>query len=226
MGRRAGNGGAGGGGRGVGRTFHSPVTPAGRHPGATHHGGANELVPIDICGLAIELGCGFVARSFSGDMKQLQAILQAAIAHRGTAVLDVISPCVTFNDHEGSTKSYKYSKDHEEPLHEIGFVPYFDETIAEVPPGEVKDVPFPDGSVVRFHSVGRDYDPTNRDQVLSTLHESRKEKEFLTGILYLEPEKPSFARVLNTVEEPLTRLGEDRLRPSREALESILEAYR
>ena len=189
-------------------------------------GGANELVPIDICGLAIELGCGFVARSFSGDMKQLQAILQAAIAHKGTAVLDVISPCVTFNDHEGSTKSYKYSKDHEEPLHEIGFVPYFDETIAEVPPGEVKDVPFPDGSVVRFHSVGRDYDPTNRDQVLSTLHESRKEKEFLTGILYLEPEKPSFARVLNTVEEPLTRLGEDRLRPSREALESILEAYR
>ncbi len=189
-------------------------------------GGANELLPIDICGLSIELGCGFVARSFSGDMKQLQAILQAAIAHRGTAVIDVISPCVTFNDHEGSTKSYKYSKDHEEPLHEIGFVPYFDETIAEIPPGEVKDVAFPDGSRVRFHSVARDYDPTDKDKVLSTLHESRKAKEFLTGILYLEPEKPSFARILNTVDEPLTTLGEERLRPSRAALEAILEGYR
>ena len=159
-------------------------------------------------------------------MKQLQAILQAAIAHRGTAVIDVISPCVTFNDHEGSTKSYKYSKDHEEPLHEIGFVPYFDETIAEIPPGEVKDVSFPDGSRVRFHSVARDYDPTDKDKVLATLHESRKAKEFLTGILYLEPEKPSFARILNTVDEPLTTLGEERLRPSRAALEAILDEYR
>ena len=189
-------------------------------------GGANELVPIDICGLAIELGCGFVARSFSGDMKQLQSILQAAIAHRGTAVIDVISPCVTFNDHEGSTKSYKYSKDHEEPLHEIGFVPYFDETLAEIPPGEAKEVPFPDGSVVRFHTVARDYDPTDKDRVLSTLHESRRAKEFLTGILYLEPAKPSFAAILHTVEEPLTTLGEERLRPSREALAAILEEYR
>ena len=138
----------------------------------------------------------------------------------------MISPCVTFNDHEGSTKSYKYAKDHEEPLHEIGFVPYFDDTVAEIPPGEVKDVPFPDGSVVRFHSVGRDYDPTDKDQVLATLHRSRTAKEFLTGILYLEPEKPSFARLLNTVEEPLTTLGEERLRPSREALAAILEQFR
>jgi len=189
-------------------------------------GGANELVPIDICGLAIELGCGFVARSFSGDMKQLQAILQAAIAHRGTAVIDVISPCVTFNDHEGSTKSYKYSKDHEEPLHEIGFVPYFDDTLAEIPPGEAKEVPFPDGSLVRFHTVSRDYDPTDKDRVLATLHESRRAKEFLTGILYLEPTKPSFARILNAVEEPLTALGAEALRPSPEALAAILDEYR
>jgi 2-oxoglutarate ferredoxin oxidoreductase subunit beta len=133
---------------------------------------------------------------------------------------------VTFNDHEGSTKSYKYAKDHEEPLHDIGFVPFFDDTIAEIPPGEVREVPFPDGSVVRFHTVERDYDPTDKDQVLATLHQSRRAKEFLTGILYLEPEKPSFARLLNTVEEPLTTLGEERLRPSREALAAILEEYR
>ncbi|KAA0251092.1 2-oxoacid:ferredoxin oxidoreductase subunit beta [Acidobacteria bacterium ACD] len=189
-------------------------------------GAVNELLPIDLCGLAIELGCGFVARSFSGDVKQLQAILQAAIAHRGTCVLDVVSPCVTFNDHEGSTKSYRYAKDHEEPLHDIGFVPFFEDTIAEIPPGEVKEVPFPDGSLVRFHTVARDYDPTDRDVVLSTLHESRKKKEFLTGILYLEPEKPSFARLLNTVDEPLTSLPLERVRPSREALARILESYR
>ncbi len=189
-------------------------------------GAVNELLPIDLCGLAIELGCGFVARSFSGDVKQLQAILQAAIAHRGTCVLDVVSPCVTFNDHEGSTKSYRYAKDHEEPLHDIGFVPFFEDTFAEIPPGEVKEVPFPDGSLVRFHTVSRDYDPTDRDVVLSTLHESRKKKEFLTGILYLEPEKPSFARLLNTVDEPLTSLPLERVRPSREALARILESYR
>jgi 2-oxoglutarate ferredoxin oxidoreductase subunit beta len=159
-------------------------------------------------------------------MKQLQAILQAAIAHRGTAVLDVVSPCVTFNDHEGSTKSYKYAKDHEEPLHEIGFVPYFDDTLAEIPPGESRDVPFPDGSLVRFRSVGRDYDPTDKDGVLARLHRSRAAKEFLTGILYLEPEKPTFAKVLRTIEEPLTTMGAERLRPSAETLAAILEEYR
>lgn len=195
--------------------------------GSTLKGGSvNELLPIDLCGLAIELGCGFVARSFSGDVKQLQAILQAAVAHKGTCVLDVVSPCVTFNDHEGSTKSYRYAKDHEEPLHDIGFVPFFEETLAEIPPGEVKEVPFPDGSLVRFHTVSRDYDPTDRDVVLATLHESRKKKEFLTGILYLEPAKPSFAKLLNTVEEPLTSLPLERVRPSREALERILDTYR
>ncbi len=189
-------------------------------------GAVNELMPIDLCALAIELGGGFVARSFSGDMKQLQAILQAAIAHRGTAVLDVISPCVTFNDHEGSTKSYKFAKDHEEPLHDIGFVPFFEDTLAEIPPGEVREVPFPDGSMVRFHAVGRDYDPTDRDRALATLHATRNAREFLTGILYLEPAKPSFARLMNTVDEPLTGLPLERLRPSREALEKVMESYR
>ena len=185
-------------------------------------GGANELLPVDICGLSIELGCGFVARSFSGDMKQLQAILQAAIAHRGTAVIDVISPCVTFNDHEGSTKSYKYSKDHEEPLHEIGFVPYFDETIAEIPPGEVKDVPFPDGSRVRFHSVSRDYDPTDKDLAYRTLEMARRDQKLLTGVFYIDPAAPNFNDLLNTVDTPLANLDAAQLRPGREALQKVL----
>lgn len=196
-------------------------------PGSTSkRGEPNTMASIDSVLLALNLGATFVARSFSGDKEQLVPILKAGLMHRGFAFVDVISPCVTFNDHEGSTKSYKYAKDHEEPLHDIGFVPFFEDTFAEIPPGEVKEVPFPDGSLVRFHTVSRDYDPTDRDVVLSTLHESRKKKEFLTGILYLEPEKPSFARLLNTVDEPLTSLPLERVRPSREALARILESYR
>src|SRR5436309_3148811 len=91
------------------------------------NGVVNELQPIDTCALAIELGASFVARSFSGDKHQLHAIMKAAIAHKGLAMIDIISPCTTFNDHTGSTKSYGYMKDHEEPIHEIGFVPYFED---------------------------------------------------------------------------------------------------
>ncbi len=190
------------------------------------NGARNEYVPIDCCSLAIELGGGFVARSFSGDMKQLQTILEAAIAHRGTSVIDVISPCVTFNDHEGSTKSYKWSKEHETPVHEIGFVPFFEQTLAEIPEGGSKDVAFPDGSTLRFRGVGRDYDPTDRDAALAAIHESHGTGEILTGILYVDPKKPSLPDLLGLVDEPLHDLPMERLRPSREALEAIMESLR
>lgn len=189
-------------------------------------GEVNPLTPIDCCSLAIELGGGFVARSFSGDMKQLQAILQAAIAHRGTAVIDVISPCVTFNDHEGSTKSYKYAKEHETPVHDVGFVPFFEDTIAEIPEGDVRDVKFPDGSTVRFRGVGRGYDPTDRDGALRAIHESHGRQEILTGILYVDPKKPDLITMSNSSEEPLVSLPLDRLRPSREALAAIVDSFR
>ncbi len=190
------------------------------------NGAVNTFLPIDCCSLAIELGGSFAARSFSGDMKQLQTILQAALAHRGTSVLDVISPCVTFNDHEGSTKSYKWSKEHEAPVHEIGFVPAFAETVAEIPPGETRDVPFPDGSVLRFRGVGRDYDPTDRDAALAAIHASHASGEILTGILYVDPAKPSLGDLLNLVDEPLFDLPMERLRPSKEALAAIVESLR
>ncbi len=190
------------------------------------NGAVNDTVPIDTCSLAIELGGSFVARSFSGDMKQLQTILEAAIAHKGTAVLDVISPCVTFNDHEGSTKSYKWSKEHETPVHEIGFVPFFGETLAEIPEGATKDVSFPDGSVVRFRGVGRDYDPTDRDAALAAIHGSHATGEILTGILYVDPKKPSFPDLLGLVDEPLYDLPMERLRPPKEALDAIMETLR
>jgi 2-oxoglutarate ferredoxin oxidoreductase subunit beta len=190
------------------------------------NGRENDFVPIDCCSLAIELGGSFVARSFSGDMKQLQTILQAALAHKGTCVIDVISPCVTFNDHEGSTKSYKYAKEHETPVHDVGFVPYFEETLAEIPEGDTRDVKFPDGSLLRFRGVGRDYDPTNRDKAMRAIHESHAKEEILTGILFVDPSKPDLSTLLGATHEPLTSLPLEKLRPTREQLDSIMESMR
>ncbi|MCX6619855.1 MAG: thiamine pyrophosphate-dependent enzyme, partial [Acidobacteria bacterium] len=116
----------------------------------TKTGVINEMPPIDCCLLGIEMGATLVARSFSGDKRQLQAILKACIAHKGLSVLDVISPCVTFNDHEGSTKSYSYMKEHEEPIHEIDFVPFFDEIQVDFPEGEAREVTLHDGSRIRL----------------------------------------------------------------------------
>src|SRR5207249_1883019 len=118
----------------------------------------NDLPPVDTCIMAIQLGATFVGRSFSGDKKQLHAMLKAAIAHKGTVMLDVVSPCVTFNDHEGSTKSYKYMKDHQEPLHDIGFVPSFEEINVEYDPGTTVEVTMHDGSRLRLSKLEEDYD--------------------------------------------------------------------
>src|SRR2546421_5762443 len=141
----------------------------------------NDLPPIDTCALAIELGATFVARSFSGDKRQLHAMLKAAIAHDGTVMLDVISPCVTFNDHEGSTKSYKYVKDHDEPLHEVSFVPQFEEISVDYEPGTTTEVTMHDGSHLLLRKLEEDYDPTNKLKAMHRLHESHEKGEVLTG---------------------------------------------
>src|SRR5579863_6357335 len=148
-------------------------------------GVVNELPPVDTCALAISLGATFVGRSFSGDKKQLLSMIKAAIAHRGTVMLDVISPCVTFNDHEGSTKSYKYMIDHEEPLQEISFVPSFEEIDVEYDAGTTIEVTMHDGSHLRLRKLEEDYDPTDRVRALTRLHQSHEKEEMLTGILYL-----------------------------------------
>src|ERR1700729_513611 len=122
----------------------------------------NDLPAIDTCALAVQLGATFVGRSSSGDKKQLLAMLKAAIAHNGTVVLDVISPCVTFNDHEGSTKSYKYMQEHEEAISEVGFVPHFQEIDVEYDPGTTINVEMHDGSHMRLRKLHEDYDPTSR----------------------------------------------------------------
>jgi 2-oxoglutarate ferredoxin oxidoreductase subunit beta len=186
----------------------------------------NDLPPFDCCALALKWGATFVARSFSGDKKQLQALLKAAIVHNGLSVIDVVSPCVTFNDHEGSTKSYSYMKDHEEPLHALDFVPAFEDISVEIAEGEVRDVQLHDGSHLRIRKLSRDYDPTDRLAALKAIEEAEKEHEVLTGVLYVNTEKPNFLEMLNIVDEPLATLPQARTRPTKEALEEIMEELR
>ena len=189
-------------------------------------GVVNDLPPIDTCALAIELGASFVARSFSGDKKQLSAILKAALSHRGTAMLDVLSPCVTFNDHEGSTKSYAYVKDHDDPLEEVDFVPYFEEIDIDYEPGVTQEVELHDGSRIYLRKLGEDYDPLDKVQALRVLEETRRRGEFATGLIYVEPRKTDFLTGLNMVDEPLATLPEARVRPGRAALAEIMEDLR
>jgi 2-oxoglutarate ferredoxin oxidoreductase subunit beta len=183
----------------------------------------NDLPPIDTCALAIQLGATFVGRSFSGDKKQLLNMLKAAIAHKGTVMLDVISPCVTFNDHDGSTKSYKFTKDHEEPLHDITFVPSFEEIDVEYAEGETVDVTMHDGSRLRLRKLEEDYDPTNRIEAIRRVNQAQEDGEILTGVFYLNTNAPTFTDLLNLTDEPLATLPEERVRPSREVLKECME---
>jgi 2-oxoglutarate ferredoxin oxidoreductase subunit beta len=189
-------------------------------------GAVNQMAPIDCCALAIEMGCGFVARSFSGDAKQVMNLLKGAIAHRGTAVLDIVSPCMTFNNHEGSTKSYPYAKGHEDPLHELGFVPYFEDVKVDFEPGATTVVELQDQSKITLKKLGHDYDPTSREQALKLLHKASDEQLFLTGLIYYNRDTPSMQEQMNLVPEPLTTLPESRTRPSAAALAELMDLYR
>jgi 2-oxoglutarate ferredoxin oxidoreductase subunit beta len=186
----------------------------------------NDMPPVDVCLAGVELGATFVARSFSGDKRQLQSILKASLAHRGLSVIDVISPCTTFNDHEGSTKSYGYMRDHEEALHDIDFVPSFDDITVEYEEGTTQEVELHDGSRLLLKKLGRDYDPTDRFSAIELLHRPRKPGEVLTGILYIDNDAPTLTDRLNMVDEPLASLPLGRIRPSREALEEMIEELR
>jgi 2-oxoglutarate/2-oxoacid ferredoxin oxidoreductase subunit beta len=186
----------------------------------------NDLPPIDTCAMAIQLGATFVGRSFSGDKKQLHSMLKAAIAHKGTVMLDVVSPCVTFNDHEGSTKSYKYMKDHEEPLQDINFIPAFQEIDVEYDPGATVEVTMHDGSRLRLRKLEEDYDPTDKINAIKRLGESHENDEVLTGVFYVNTQAPSFIEMLNMTEDPLATLPESVVRPGREVLDAVMEELR
>ncbi|HLY27426.1 MAG TPA: 2-oxoacid:ferredoxin oxidoreductase subunit beta [Aggregatilineales bacterium] len=187
------------------------------------YAGVNELPPIDLCMEALVADCTFVARSFSGDPKQVQALLKAAMSHGGTAVIDIISPCVTFNNHDESTKSYSYGRDHEIALQEISYVPKREEIVIEdYPEGSVVEVQMHDGSVIRLKKVGPDHDPTNRLAAMQLLDHAKRDKVFLTGLIYVEEGRPNLAEQCNLVQTPLAHLTEQELRPSREALAKVI----
>lgn len=189
-------------------------------------GAENEMDPIDCCAMAIEMGAGYVARSFSGDIKQLVPLIKGALAHPGFALIDVVSPCVTFNNHEGSTKSFKYAKSHEDPLHEVGFVPYYEEIKADYEPGTMQNIEMADGSHITLKKLEHEYNPTDRSAAMELLHKAREEKLFLTGLIYHKNEGRPLDQQLNLVDTPLSRLSEKQLVPGPEALARVMDSLR
>jgi 2-oxoglutarate ferredoxin oxidoreductase subunit beta len=189
-------------------------------------GEANTQPPIDAVMLALSIGATFVARSFSGDKAQLVPILKAAILHRGFALIDVISPCVTFNDHEGSTKSYVHTRKHQLPVVAADFVPIASEITASYPEGESMRVTLHDGSVVTLHKIAADYDPTNREKVWAYLHSRQASGEIPTGLLYLDERGVEMHEGAKTVDTPLAQIRFEDLCPGSAALDKLQEKYR
>jgi len=189
------------------------------------HQGVNSYMPIDICMEAIASNATFVSRSFAGNAKQVKELLKAALAHRGIAILDIISPCVTFNNNEAAHHSYAWGKDHESPLHEVSFVPARDEIMLdqEMEAGEVREVVLHDGSSIFLKNTERDYDPTNRAQALQMLDEAHQNNWLLTGLIYVDENKPALSDQYNLVDKPLNRLTEVEIRPKPETIHKINE---
>jgi 2-oxoglutarate/2-oxoacid ferredoxin oxidoreductase subunit beta len=186
----------------------------------------NELPPIDICAMAIQLGATFVGRSFSGDKKQLLSMLKAAIAHKGMVLIDIISPCVTFNDHEGSTKSYKFLQKYNDPINELDFTANFDDIEVDYDAGQVFDVKLHDGSSLRLRKLLENYDPADKANAVRSLMEAQEKEEILTGVFYINTQKPTLIDLLNLVDEPLATLPESITRPPKSALDSLMKNLR
>jgi 2-oxoglutarate/2-oxoacid ferredoxin oxidoreductase subunit beta len=189
-------------------------------------GEENRQKPIDPVLLGLSLGASFVARAFSGDKAQLVPILKAGLAHKGFALIDVISPCVTFNDHEGSTKSYLWTRAHQEDLTEVDFVPLRAETTAQLTEGGVTTVAMPDGSHVRFLKVGQDYDPTDRGSVTSRIRMLQDQGVVPCGLLFIEETAADMHSFNRTVETPLIDMPYETLCPGSEALQDLMEEFR
>ncbi len=187
------------------------------------YAGTNVFPPIDICMEAILAGCGFVARSFSGDASQVRELMKAALSHRGTAILDIISPCVAFNNEDTSTKSYNYGKEHETPLHGIGFVPKEEEIYIEAyDPGEMRIVEMHDGSIIKLRKLETDYDPTDRMGAMHRLQWAQENQEFITGLVYYDPSRPNLGETLHLPDDPLSALPDERIRPPAAVLANLM----
>ncbi|MBL6890582.1 MAG: 2-oxoacid:ferredoxin oxidoreductase subunit beta [Candidatus Poseidoniaceae archaeon] len=189
-------------------------------------GPINKTQPIDLCALAINLGCTFVARSFSGSKKQLNSLIKAAMSHKGFALIDVISPCVTFNNNDESMKSYGYVKENEITLHMADYIPHFNPiTEVEVPEGHYRDITLHDGSTIRLETISEEHDPANAVAALTALHNAEADAKHVTGLLYFDNTKASLAEDLGLVETPLIDIADETLRPTKSVLDEINSAF-
>jgi 2-oxoglutarate/2-oxoacid ferredoxin oxidoreductase subunit beta len=189
-------------------------------------GVVNTDAALDLVGMALQLGATFVARSFSGDKHQLVPLIKAAIMHEGAAFIDCLSPCVAFNNHVGSTKSFDFVREHNDAVNRLDVITGREPITADYAPGEVIDVTQPDGSILRLRKLDADYDPRDRGDAVKHLHERQAAGEIATGLLYLDPEAADLHAYLNTVPTPFNALGERELCPGSEALERINAALR
>jgi len=190
-------------------------------------GTPNLMKEIDLCAMAINLGCSFVARSFSGSRKQLTALVRAGMSHRGMAIIDVISPCVTFNNNEESLKSYGYVKSNDTELHTIDYIPHFNPIEeVEVPSGGYKDVQLHDGSYIRLETISEEHDVSDRVMALDAIHKADKDDKHVTGLLYFEEGMATLDDTENLVDTPLADLPDDMMRPSKKSLDKLLADFR
>ena len=189
-------------------------------------GEPNLQPPIDPVLLALSLGATFVARAFSGDKSQLVPILKAAVRHNGFALVDVISPCVSFNDHDTSTKSYRYTREHAQEIAPVDFVPLRREISAETSESAAVSVTMHDGSVVRFRKVASDYDPRDRDAAYRHVRDHQSRGEVVTGLLHIDENSADMHSVSGTIERPLVDLPYEELCPGSGALAELMAEYR
>ncbi len=190
-------------------------------------GTTNETAPIDLCAMAVNLGCSFVARSFSGSKKQLTAIIRAAISHKGFALIDVISPCVTFNNNDESLRSYGYVKDNQAELHSVGYIPHFSPLEqVEVPAGSYRDITLHDGSTMRLETISSEHDISDAVAALTALHTADAEKKHVMGLLYFDGDKPALEDDLELHDTPIVEIGDDILRPSVAQLDDVIAVLR
>lgn len=184
-------------------------------------GHANQFAAIDMAGLALEMGATFVARSFSGDKHQLIPLIKAAMSHPGFALIDVISPCVTFNNNPGSTKSYDYTREHIEATAAIDFVPVMDEITTQYDEGVSVDVALHDGSYIRLNKLAPNWNPFDRHVAINRVFEAKSKNEVLTGLIFIDQNHPDLHTMLDTTATPLNRLTEKELMPEQGVLERI-----
>jgi len=195
--------------------------------GSVNKAGSETKYPgIDLVSLALELGATFVARSFSGDKKQLVPLIKGALSHPGFAFLDVVSPCVTFNNNKGSTKSYEYVREYMEATATVDFVPEEKEITVDYAEGDQTTVQLHDGSFIQLNKLNPDWVPTNRFSAFSRIQQAKAKGEVLTGLIYIDPKSQDLHDLMETVSEPLNSLREGDLNPGMEALEQINQSFR